>query len=71
MFLVRLLVIVLYGRMPQKNDTKHKTSETINRIIPHGGAFVTIFGVILDILLPGLLVEIATEIVGCFHKRHA
>jgi len=27
----------------QKNDTKNKTSETINRIIPHRKTFVTIF----------------------------
>jgi len=26
-----------------KNDTKNKTSETINRIIPHRKPFVTIF----------------------------
>ena len=27
----------------QKNDTKNKTSETINRIIAHRNPFVTIF----------------------------
>ena len=27
----------------QKNDTKNRVSETINRIIPHRNPFVTIF----------------------------
>ena len=27
----------------QKNDTKNRTSDTINRIIPHRRPFVTIF----------------------------
>ena len=33
----------LVWKNAQKNDTKNKISETINRIIPHCGPFVTIF----------------------------
>ena len=33
----------LEWKIAQKNDTKNKTSETINRIIPHRKTFVTIF----------------------------
>ena len=33
----------LVWKNAQKNDTKNKTSETINRSIPHRSPFVTIF----------------------------
>jgi hypothetical protein len=33
----------LVWKNPQKNDTKNKTSDTINRIIPHRRPFVTTF----------------------------
>jgi len=33
----------LAWKIAQKNDTKNKTSDTINRIIPHRNPFVTIF----------------------------
>jgi len=33
----------LVWKNAQKNDTKNKTSDTMNRIIPHRSPFVTIF----------------------------
>jgi len=33
----------LVWKNAQKNDTKTRTSETMNRIIPHRNPFVTIF----------------------------
>jgi len=33
----------LVWKKAQKNDTKNRTSDTINRIIPHRSPFVTVF----------------------------